>query len=298
MRVFLILLVLFPASAAAFSLREAAPGVFVHEGRQQELSSSNGGDIANLGFIAGEKCVAVIDTGTTPALGDKLQQAIRDKTTLPICYVINTHAHPDHVFGNPVFRSGPTQFVGHARLPAALTAKAGTYANLIAREVGGHSATEVVAPTVLVADTMKLDLGGRILHLKAWPTAHTDHDLTVFDEKTGTLFTGDLLFAGRLPTVDGSIIGWLSAIKELKDMPAKLVIPGHGVVEGSWQDALAAQERYLNALVEQTRAAIKRGDTIQQAIAKVGSSERGKWLLFDTNHKRNATAVYAELEWE
>ncbi|MGH8769939.1 MAG: quinoprotein relay system zinc metallohydrolase 2, partial [Burkholderiales bacterium] len=59
-----------------------------------------------------------------------------------------------------------------------------------------------------------------------------------------------------------------------------------------------AQERYLNVLVEEVRAAIKGGATIQEAVAKVGVSERDNWLLFDTNHKRNVTAVYAELEWE
>jgi quinoprotein relay system zinc metallohydrolase 2 len=301
MRLILTLLLTVAAYAWAgeFSVREVQPGIFVHDGVQEELSAANAGDIANIGFVIGEKCVAVIDTGTTPALAEKLKTALRSKTELPICYVINTHVHPDHVLGNPVFKSGTTQFAGHAKLPAAIAARSRTYANLITREVGTTVAvTEFVIPTVLVKDETKLDLGGRILHLKAWPTAHTDHDLTVFDEKTRTLFAGDLLFVKRIPSVDGSIIGWLSAIKEMKAMPAEHVIPGHGRIEGSWKDALAAQERYLNTLVEEIRAAIKRGDTIQQAVAKVGLGERDNWLLFDTNHKRNVTAVYAELEWE
>lgn len=281
----------------AFDVREAAPGVFVHLGQQEELSAANGGDIANLSFIVGEKCVAVIDTGATPELGEKLRSAVKSRTSLPICYVINTHAHPDHAFGNAIFRSNETQFAGHAKLPAALAAKGQTYLNLVARQVGA-TAKEIVAPTLLVKDGAKLDLGGRNLQIKAWPTAHTDHDVTVFDAKTKTLFTGDLLFVRRTPVVDGNIKGWLSAIEELKAIPADRVIPGHGWIEGTPAEAFAAQERYLSALVEETRAAVKRGDTIQKAIDKVGLSERENWLLFDTNHKRNVTAVYAELEWE
>ncbi|MGH8728460.1 MAG: quinoprotein relay system zinc metallohydrolase 2 [Burkholderiales bacterium] len=286
-------------NAGEFSLREVAPGIFVHEGAQQELSADNGGDIANLGFIIGEKCVAVIDTGSTPALGEKLKDAVGKKTNLPICHVINTHVHPDHVFGNSAFQSGVTKFAAHAKLPAALAAKAGTYVNLIERETGETiEAAQIVAPTVFVKDEMKLDLGGRIVHLKAWPTAHTDHDLTVFDQKTSTLFSGDLLFVERIPTVDGSIKGWLAALEKLKRIPAKVVIPGHGRIEGSWQDAIKKQQRYLDVLVEEVRGVIKRGETIQKTIATAGLSERDNWLLFDTNHKRNVTAVYAELEWE
>lgn len=298
-----ILTLLFAVATCArgneFLMREAAPGVFVHEGAQQELTAENGGDIANIGFIIGEKCVAVVDSGTTPALGESLKKAVRGKTDLPICYVINTHVHPDHLFGNSAFKSDETQFVGHAKLPTALAVRGGTYVSLLAREVrSAIAADQIVAPSLLVQDAMKLDLGGRIVHLKAWPTAHTDHDLTVFDQNTRTLFTGDLLFVKRTPSVDGSIIGWLSAIKKLKAIPADKVVPGHGRIEGSWQDALARQERYLAVLVEEVRAAIKGGATIQEAVAKVGVSERDNWLLFDTNHKRNVTTVYAELEWE
>jgi quinoprotein relay system zinc metallohydrolase 2 len=297
MRFVLLVFLVLTSPAHAFDVREAAPGIFVHAGKQEELSPANGGDIANLAFIIGERCVGVIDSGTTPALGEQLNTAIRNRTKQPICYVITTHAHPDHAFGNAVFKSPRTQFVGHAKLPAALAAKGQTYSNLVAREVGDAN-VEIVPPSVLVQDSIKLDLGGRIVHVKAWPTAHTDHDVTVFDEQTKTLITGDLLFVERIPVVDGSIKGWLSAVEQLRAIPAERAVPGHGWIDGSWRDALAAQERYLKTLVEETRSALKRGETIQQAIAKVGSTERDKWLLYDTNHKRNVTAVYAELEWE
>ena len=96
----------------------------------------------------------------------------------------------------------------------------------------------IVPPTLLVDGELKLDLGSRILVLRAWPTAHSDSDLTVFDEKTKTLFAGDLVFLEHVPVMDGSIKGWLASLDELSALPAERVIPGHGAVS-AWPAALA-----------------------------------------------------------
>src|SRR5689334_5621103 len=105
----------------------------------------------------------------------------------------------------------------------------------------------IISPTLLVEDTLTLNLGARTLTLRAWSAAHTDSDLSVFDEKTGTLFAGDLVFVTHTPVLDGSLRGWLSAIEELGHLPAQRVIPGHGAVS-NWPAALADQRRYLQTL--------------------------------------------------
>ena len=279
---------------------ELADGVYVHAGRQEDASAANKGDIANIGFVVGTKCVAVVDSGGTAEVGRALHAAVRRVTPLPVCYVINTHVHPDHIFGNAAFDKAGAQFVGHAKLPAAMGARGRNYLNAVKRDLGDAAAgTEIVPPTLAVQNETALDLGGRILKLRAWRTAHTDDDLTVYDEKTDTLWLSDLLFVDRIPVVDGSLRGWLTAIRELHAIkPPHHIVPGHGMVDPPWPQALAAEERYLNVLAAEVRAAIKGNRTMQQAIDSVGLGERNEWLLFDSFHRRNVTAAYAELEWE
>ncbi|HVS26765.1 MAG TPA: quinoprotein relay system zinc metallohydrolase 2 [Burkholderiales bacterium] len=289
----------FAADTPALSMAEIAPGVYVHSGAQEESSPQNLGDIANIGFIVGSRCVAVIDTGGSIVVGRRLRQAIKNTTRVPVCYVINTHVHPDHIFGNAAFKPDSPTFVGHEKLPQAMAARESNYLNALKRDVGTMTAgTEIILPTLTVKDVLDLDLGGRTLKLKSWRTSHTDNDLTVFDDETQTLWLADLLFLGHLPAVDGSLKGWLETLKELRQMQPRHVVPGHGTVDAAWPQALQPESDYLNLLLLEVREAIKQRRTLQQAVDTVGLSARGQWLLFDAFHRRNVTAAYAELEWE
>jgi len=290
------------ASEAPLALRELASGVHVHFGAQEEFGPGNGGDIANLGFVVGERCVAVIDSGGSVEEGRRLRAAVEAATPVPVCYVIDTHMHPDHVLGNAAFIDAVPRpdFVAHVRFAAALAARERFYLHAIERDFGTRLTHEqVIYPTRNVSSTLELDLGGRTLELRAWPTAHTDNDLTVFDTKTKTLFLGDLLFVDRLPVLDGSLRGWLKTLEALraKDDVA-LVVPGHGPARSDWPSALEPERTYLTALREQTRTAIRNKMTIQQALAQVATDAAKGWLLAEQTHRRNVTAAYAELEWE
>ena len=288
------------AHAQSLAFTDISPGIYMHFGKQEDAFPFNRGDIANLGFIVGERGVAVIDTGGSPFLGEQVKQAIHSVTPLPILYVINTHVHPDHILGNVAFVDTGARFVGNATLSAAMQARGPYYLNKLPRDVGVQDSTNaaIVPPTLDVIDTLDLDLGNRTLHLKSWPTAHTDNDLTIWDEQTQTLWASDLLFVNRIPSLDGNLNGWISDLDGLAAIPAKRVVPGHGPLVTDWPGGLTDQRRYLTTLRTDVRAIILHHGTIEQAMDQAAQSEREKWLLFGLYNRRNAASAFAELEWE
>jgi quinoprotein relay system zinc metallohydrolase 2 len=288
------------ARAAAFATREIAPGIHVRRGVDEEATAANADAIANAGFIVGQESVLVFDPGGSLADGKALRAEIRAATKLPVRFVVMSHAHPDHIFGAGAFQEDQPAFVGHLRLRRALARTGAYYRERLEAVLGPGAAGPVVVPTTMVSQQapLDLDLGGRVVRLTAHGPAHTDNDLSLLDGATGTLFCGDLLFVGRVPALDGSLLGWLKELEILKAAQATRAVPGHGPERVDWPAGAADLERYLRTLVQETRQAVKDNIGIEAAVAAVAQGERGRWALFDDYNGRNVTEAYKELEWE
>ena len=286
-------------AAGSARLVEVAPGVLVRRGPDEEASAANGNGIANIGCIIGNDAVLVTDPGGSLADGQWLREEIRRRTQRPIRHVVVSHVHPDHCFGTGAFLDDAPEILGHHRLSAALAARGDYYQRQLVELLGDGAAGPVVLPTRAVGeDETVLDLGGRRIRLAAYATAHSDCDLVMLDEASGLLFPADLLFVGRVPSLDGSLSGWQAALGRLRATGAVRAVPGHGPTTVELGQAIGPLERYLAMLQDETRAALAAGRTMEEAIATVAMAERDHWALFDDYHGRNVTQAYKELEWE
>lgn len=296
----LLLISFFATKSFSFNLEEVADKIYVHFGFQEDANKINKGDISNIGFIVGDKSVLVIDTGGTPSIGEALYKKINDISGLPISYVVITHSHPDHYFGTNVFINESIDIIGHSKLQRSLDANFEFYKNLQLVNTRDQSVKEFknfkITKIVNVDKKLTIDLGNRIVEIKAWPSGHTDNDLSIFDKKTRTLWTENI-FIRRTPSIRASVKGWKKNLEETSKMDINLIIPGHGPVKKK-NEALKPMLSYFNRLIDNTRKFHKNNLSLSKAIEKFPSENIESWLLYNIYHPSNITKVYTELEWE
>ena len=283
------------------SFKEIQPGIYVHQGEHLDVDHGYHGDICNIGFIIGDQSVAVIDTGGSLKIGRQLLKAIREKTSLPISYVINTHVHLDHIYGNAAFINENPIFVGHSELPKAMLLRKEFYETTNQNFLNIPPEESIQIPPSLLISINKpqeIDLGNRKLRFEAFPSAHTNNDLIVVDINTKTAWLADLMFTERTPSMDGDIHGWINALEKIEKSNYEVIIPGHGTPPTNNNKAIRKIKSYLELLRNEIRQAIDDGMDLQDALDTIARSEKNKWELFDVQNARNINMVYPIMEWE
>jgi len=282
-----------------FNITEVAQDIYLHQGIHVSIDDNNHDDIANIGFIVGDKCIAVIDTGGSIVIGTKLLNKIKSISDKPICYVINTHVHFDHLLGNKAFVLENPEFVGHQQLATEVERNREFFLDQFKNDLGSDpTLASIVGPSILVDKPRQLDLGGRVLTLIPFPVSHSHSDLIIIDNKTNTLWAGDLIFRERIPSLTGSLIGWVKVMEDLLRLEVQLVIPGHGNVAESMPIAIKQQREYLQRLLDETRQAIENGQFVNEAAESIDKDNLSNWLLHDFQHPTNVSRAFTELEWE
>lgn len=286
------------AAAAPFDYglraEKIADGVHVFEGRPEHFTRDNGGNIVNTGYIETAAGAVVIDTGPSRRYGEQMRAAIEAATGKPVAQVLITHAHPDHFLGDQAY---PADRI--AALPATRQAIQTSGEDLAAnlyRMVGGWM--EATEPQVPGSDAQPgpLNIGGRALRLLAL-RGHTGADLAVYDEKTRTLFAGDLVFFQRAATTPNADLGaWLEALDQLDRLDFAVLVPGHGPVVKD-HAAITQTRAYLKWLRSSLQDASRRGLDLNEVMDDVKvPAEFAKLAVFRDEFQRSVVHLYPGME--
>jgi glyoxylase-like metal-dependent hydrolase (beta-lactamase superfamily II) len=297
---FLLLALCVLPRARALEPVRVGDGVYVFFGDNGEISAANGGNVSNAGFIVGDGGVIVIDTGITYRHGRAMLEAIGRITDQPVKLVIITHAVQEFLFGNAAFVAPGVSFVTQARSAELMRQRCDHCLAALRKTLGEDalSGTRLVIPERTVEESTTLEVAGRTLDLFYFGWASTPGDLTVLDRKTGVLFAGGLVAAGRVPELrDGNFAGWLLALEQLARIPARIIVPGHGPAGGAAQTIKPTAD-YLRALDDKVRALYRSGVSLLDAVDAAALPAYSGWSMYPALHRQNVLHRYLQLELE
>ena len=235
---------------------QVGDGLWMIEGATEYFSGENGGAIVNCTLIETAAGIVIVDTGSSRRYGEALREAVSNVTGLPVAAVVNTHHHPDHFFGNQVFKDVPIFALGQTAELARTEGDA--FSDNMYRLLGDWMRGTEVTPPDKVIETGVLTIGGR--KLRAIPlSGHTSSDLVLLDEKTGYAIAGDIAFLDRAPTTPhANLEDWRKSLAEVRALAPSAIIPGHGPVERDGS-SLVQTRSYLDWLETTLNAAANEG---------------------------------------
>jgi glyoxylase-like metal-dependent hydrolase (beta-lactamase superfamily II) len=258
-------------------LQQIAPSVWIIPDRRVPL-------VPNVGFVAGDRALLVIDCGMGPANGAAVLAVAERLAQGRRLILTTTHFHPEHAFGAQAFR-GRAEIVTNAAQDAELAAKGAGYLALfrgmspdVAAALDG---TEIVAADrTWQGDETEIDLGGRSAVLKTWGPAHTRGDQVVWLPDARILFTGDLAEERIFPIfpwfppddTDIDATGWLTALDTMVAMAPSLVVPGHGAPGDA--AILRGVAAYLREVAARVRAGQAAGEPVEALAEAVTAAMR------------------------
>lgn len=215
---------------AETGLEKISEHVYSYVDVKEGLPSQSYG--ANAGIVIGEKAVLIVDTLISAKEGKRFLKDIRSITDKPIKYVVNTHYHLDHTFGNAEFAGIGADIISHVNCAAAMQKSSiDTLANaegygLTAEDMAG---TKLAYPKITFTDRMGLDLGGITVELIHFSPSHSQGSSIVHIPAEGVVFAGDILFTDFYPYMaDGNISGWQQTLGAIMALDVDKIIPGHG----------------------------------------------------------------------
>ncbi|MCI0529548.1 MAG: MBL fold metallo-hydrolase, partial [Nitrospira sp.] len=253
---------------------------------------------ANAGFILTDEGVIVVDSQMNEDLAKEMLSEIGKHSSLPILYVINTHYHGDHTFANHVF--SPTQgIIAHENTLKFLrehgTEHLQQFEQIFGREQS--KGIKITLPTKTLQDQLTLTFKDRTIQILYFGLGHTNSDLVVYLPQEKILFSGDLVYVGRLPWLgDGNTRQWLKTLEKVKNLDFKTVMPGHGKV-GNRQD-VQRFDVYLTDLRAVVLTAMLHGASLNEMKQTIRLPAYQQDLKYSDWLPLNIEKVYHEMQEE
>jgi glyoxylase-like metal-dependent hydrolase (beta-lactamase superfamily II) len=277
-------------------------------GRSGVPDAENEGHTSNAGFVVTAGGVVVFDALGTPALGYRLLQRIREVTDQPVERIVISHYHADHVYGLQAFK----EYAGDPPVWAQLEALGYVQGEDAERRLAQRRQalfpwvdedTYIVPPDHTFGESMSFEVGGVGFSLEHMGPAHAPGDSVMRVNDYGVLFSGDVIYKGRVPFLDTSYTDtrhWLEGLRELAHLepPPRFVIPGHGEASDDIEGAIAATREYIGYLREVMGRAVADFVPFDQAYREADWSRYEDLPAFDASNRGNAYRIYLELEAE
>lgn len=283
-------------------LIQVAPNVFYVQGLAELGSSQNQNFISNAGFVVTPQGVVVIDALGSPMLAQRLITSIRAITSKPIIALVLTHYHADHIYGAQAFKALGATIYAQAAGKNYLNSDAAIQrlqSSRIDFAPWVNAETKLMPADIWIQGDLKLDLGGYPVQLLHAGPAHSPEDLMVYLPISGVLFSGDILFQGRIPFVgNADSKGWLHSLERIESLKPKMIVPGHGSFSNQPEKAVVFTRDYLRYLRETMGPAALNLESFDEAYRATNWSEYEGYPLFKAANRMNAYNTYLLIQSE
>jgi len=266
------------------------------------MATENEGFISNAGFVVTDDGVVVFDALGSPSLAVELRKRIAEVTDQPVTRVIVSHYHADHVYGLQVFADEGAEIIaprGAYDYLESVTAAERLDERRFSLDPWVNDDTRLVRPDLLIEDEYRFSQGGIDFQVNYMGSAHSEGDMTLLVLTDGVLFSGDLIFEGRVPFVgDADSKRWLETLRALEQGDFAALIPGHGPAARDPKKAVARTAEYLAYLRQVMGEAIEDFTDFATAYDKADWSRFERMPAFEAAHRRNAYQVFLSIEAE
>ena len=281
---------------------KVTPNVYYVQGKPGVASAANEGFNSNAGFVVTREGVVVIDALGTPALGEALIRAIRAVTALPIKRLILTHYHADHYYGAVAFRRAGIEIWAHrSARPYLDSGEPERRRAQRAQELYPwvDESMPIVRADRWLDDTTRFSMGGTVFEVMHVGPAHAIDDSIIVVPGEGVVFSGDILFAGRIPFVgDADSNQWLTRIEQLLALKPRYIVTGHGPMSSDPSRDLALTRDYLVYLRAAMGKAVEDFIPFEEAYAQTDWSRFASMPVFEPANRVNAYGTYLLMERE